>query len=633
MNSVSIQSLLFLLIGFHSGFSDKPKLERGKHGYVLPVRSEGLSVHNIFQSGMVMPRDTPIRIWGWSHPGEEVTVTFGGHSGKFVTGENRKWVVTLPAQPASSEAKTMIVESPNSRLSFEDILLGDVWVAGGQSNMQHPLSRVEGGSMEIESANFKGIRLLTVPSIFSNVMVDNFPIVHRAEGGRHVREGFWDPCSPANASSFSAIAYIFARRLHIASEVPIGIIDASRWGTTVETWTPLPALRSLETPSVKASLSEWDKRVADYTPENALKNRVANYNARTENMRKHGRDVSHRKAPTEIPLSPLFNANHPGNGFASMIAPLGGFPIKGAIFHQGFNNSRADADTFYHSVMSAMIPAWRKNFENPEMAFGIISLCTDSAPQTLDNFNESMENMGIYVREAQYKTFLDFYNAGDKNIGFASTYDLRRAWYHPQHKIPAGERIASWALNTQYSKSIQWKPPMIIKMEVLDDRLQLHFDLEVASLESLPIEGFAISGEDRIFHPATAEALTVGKDNRGRVKHNRKVLVLSSPHVPKPIHYRYAWARNPMGNLRAGQVHQRECVLATQRSDNWGARDLPYVSLEGNEEPRELAQKVRAAYRLIDLVRGVKDAEAELKQRRKLLEEEISKNSETSPAN
>jgi sialate O-acetylesterase len=114
--------------------------------------------------------------------------------------------------------------------------------------------------------------------------------------------------------------------------------------------------------------------------------------------------------------------------------------VKGAIFHQGFNNARPDAAAFYHQVFPRMIASWREAFQDSAMPFGIISLCTDGDPQTLENFSERMMDYGIYVREAQYKTFLDLHQAGDRHVGFASSYDQRHAWYHPQNKIPAGEQ-------------------------------------------------------------------------------------------------------------------------------------------------------------------------------------------------
>jgi hypothetical protein len=146
--------------------------------------------------------------------------------------------------------------------------------------------------------------------------------------------------------------------------------------------------------------------------------------------------------------------NRPGNCYASMIAPIAGFQIKGALWHQGFNNALVpNGHVLYYQVFAKMIGAWREAFNDPKMPFGIISLCTEGDPQDLANYLEKVANEGIYIREVQYKTFLDFQKAGDKDVGFASSFDQRRAWYHPQIKIPVGERIAGWALVTQYGKS------------------------------------------------------------------------------------------------------------------------------------------------------------------------------------
>jgi sialate O-acetylesterase len=228
-----------------------------------------------------------------------------------------------------------------------------------------------------------------------------------------------------------------------------------------------------------------------------------------------------------------------------------------------------------------MITAWRAAFNDPEMPFGILSLCTEGEPQTRVNYVEKMANAGPYIREAQYKTFLDFYNAGDKNIGFTSTYDLRRRWYHPQLKIPAGERIARWALATQYGfeREIRWKPPMVKEMKVEDDRILLHMDEVTSSVDDGgPMKGFAIAGEDLKFHPADINHLVTGKDSRGRPQRDMKVLVLTSPMVPKPIHYRYAWGRSPMGNLQAH--HNTDIPVATQRSDSWSMKEI-YEAVTG----------------------------------------------------
>ena len=231
-----------------------------------------------------------------------------------------------------------------------------------------------------------------------------------------------------------------------------------------------------------------------------------------------------------------------------------------------------------------------------------------------------MFNTGIEIRAAQYSTFLDLYRAGDKNIGFASSYDLRRRWYHPQLKLPAGERLARWALATQYGfeKSVQWKPPMLVESKTADGSLLLKMDMDVGDPEDGKIEGFAIAGEDRNFHPADATYVEVGKDNRGRARLDRKQLVLTSKMVPTPIHFRYAWGRNPLANLQA--TGNKDLPFATQRSDSWRAEETPLGVLgEEVELPisRRDRNKIIQALRRQDQQRKTIEAQQLLNQENK----------------
>lgn len=569
-------------------------------------------LHSLFQSNMVLQRDSPIVVWGWADAGETVTVSFGGKEASAESGADRSWKVTLPPLPASSEPRAMVVKSRARTWTLDNVLVGDVWVIGGQSNMQHPLSRVQDGPVEIASANFPAVRLLTVPPMIDDKVKTNFP---RREKGKQP-DGDWDVCSPSSVREFSAIGYIFGRRLHMASQVPMGLIDISRWGTTVEAWTPLAVLEGMETPSVKEQLAKWKERIANYDPQKDLEQRIQRYNRRRVEQSKDDYNP-----PSDLRPGPQVDQNHPGNCYNSFVAPIAGLAVKGAIYHQGFNNARPDAAEFYHAVFPRMINSWRAAFQDPKMAFGIISLCTDGTHQTLENYAECMMNFGIYVREAQYKTFLDFHKAGDSQVGFASSFDLRRAWYHPQHKIPAGERIARWALATQYGfgNTIRWKPPMVTGMEVKDGTILLHLDSGVSpECTGDAIVGFAVAGEDRKYQPATAHCLETGKDSRGRPQLDRTVLVLRSPHVPEPVHYRYAWGRNPMGNLRSAPANERDIPFATQRSDDWAFWEVPYLEPPADKgESRQTQQEIREILRFVDLERRVKDARLALEEEAK----------------
>ncbi len=605
-----LAGLVALLVLSQAGA--KEQVVPGKDRIDVPAIGDGLCLHNLFQTGMVLQRDKPIRIWGWAEPGEKVTVTFGEKIQACTAAADRSWKVELPALPASSEPRTLVVQGKATTLKLEDILLGDVWLLGGQSNMEFPIYKVDGGLLEIASANFKNIRLFTVPQLNGPDEKKSFPRLYQWSDweSNHFRQGYWDVCSPATASQMSAIGYIFARRLHMATQIPIGVIDASRGGTCIETWLPLELLKAINTSEVKAVLSDWDKKVADFNPQKDLEARIKQFNDQTARLKAQGKEIpANRTPPSDLRPGPVNDMNRPGNCYASMIAPIAGFQIKGAIWHQGYNNALVpNGHVMYYQVFAKMIGAWRTAFNDPKMPFGIISLCTEGDPQDLDNYLAKIANEGIYIREVQYKTFLDFQKAGDKNVGYASSFDQRRAWYHPQIKIPVGERIAGWALVTQYGKSssIRWLPPTIQEMKVEGGKIILKMvRFEVDRHNDGPILGFCIAGKDGKFQPAKAEFINPGE---------RGSIVLSSPLVAEPVYYRHAWGRNPLANLKADGI-----PLDTLRNDNFTVADMFEVytgkksatpNVLNGAEVRELTNALKAE----DMKRRLKEAETFIKE-------------------
>ncbi|MGB7346337.1 MAG: hypothetical protein WBD20_19115, partial [Pirellulaceae bacterium] len=375
----------------------------------FPAISESLCVSNLFQSNMVQQRDKPIGIWGWAKAGESVLVSFGGHEQLTTAAEDRSWQVTLPAMSASADPQAMMIKGASKTLKLENVLVGDVWVLGGQSNMEFPLDRVENGQLEIISANYPNIRVLTVPALNGGDKRRAFARLHEWSDwfGRHYRKGDWDVCSPEIVRELSAIGYVFARRIHTASQIPIGVIDASRGGTTVETWTPDEVLREIDSPRVKAVLLEWEQKVAQWDAQADLDQRVERYRRKLEQFAKEGRPMpANETEPVDLRAGPVDDQNRPGNCYASMIGPLEGLQVKGAIFHQGYNNcfNGTQGAVMYREVFPKMIAAWRSAFNDPQMPFGIISLCTEGTAQTLDNYCEMMANPGPFIREAQYQT-------------------------------------------------------------------------------------------------------------------------------------------------------------------------------------------------------------------------------------
>lgn len=587
----------------------------------VPAIGDGLCVSNLFQTNMVLQRDKPIYIWGWAKPGETVTVSFAGETATTTAGKDRAWKVALAAMAANDTPQKLTVRGETETLMLDNLLIGDVWVLGGQSNMEFELAKVENGQLEIVSANFPAIRILSIPHDQGPVERQSFARLHQWSdwSSRHFRKGDWDVCTPEIAKELSAIGYVFARRIHMASNIPIGVIDASRGGTTVETWTPLSVLRKLDSKTTQAKLSQFDAKVMEWNAQDDLNKRIEQHKQWLEKQREEGKQIpaDRLEPPTDLRLGPLGDANYPGNCYAGMIAPLAGLSIKGAIFHQGYNNAfeGSSGAAMYRDVFPEMIKAWRSTFNAPDMPFGILSLCTAGDPQTRDNYCEMMFDAGIEIRAAQYQTFLDLYRADDKQIGFVSTYDLRRRWYHPQLKLPAGERIARWALATQYGfdRQLQWKPPMLGGSEIAGNELRLTLDTEVGDPEEGNIEGFAIAGEDRKFHPANVAYAVKGQDNRGRTQYDRRQLVLTSPMVSQPTQFRYAWGRNPLANLQA--IGNLDLPFATQRSDDWPSEFVPKdVLSEETELPisRGDRGKIIQVLREQDEMRRIEEAKAVL---------------------
>ena len=590
-------------------------LERGKDRIDTPAIGSGLCVHNLFQSNMVVQRDKPIPIRGWAAPGETITVSFGGNGKSATTAAaDRSWKVELPAMPASAEPRTIIVQGKDETIELTNILVGDVWLLGGQSNMEFELAKLEEGPLEIISANFDQIRLFTVPQQNGPETRKAFPRQHQWSSffNRHFRQGYWDVCSPDTVAEMSGIGYVFGRRLHMATRVPIGLVDVSRGGTSLVTWTPLEVLRKIDTPEVKSTLEEWDKKVAEFDPKKDLENRIQQYNNWAANLKAQGKPIpADRKPPTDLLPGPASDMNRPGSLFAATLTTIAGLPVKGAIWHQGYNDAlMPNGHKLYARVFPEMIQAWRTAFHDPAMPFGIITQETQDQPQTLENFLPPMVDEGVYIREVHYQTFLNLRKAGDQNIGYASCFDLHRAWYHPQIKVPVGERIAKWALATQYGKTIRWLPPQLQEVKADNGKLILKLDTWAIPFHDGPIQGFAIAGKDGRFQPAQAEWLDKN-DGKGQPDWERSIIVLSSDLVPEPVYFRYAWARNPLETLKSGD--RSNLPFDTQRNDPFTLADL-YQIYTGRKpstpgvlhrgETRELVEALKAE----DMKRRIEEA-------------------------
>ncbi len=300
-----------------------------------------LGDHMVFQQGM------PIVVWGWGKPGEEVKVSLDGMERKGKVYADGKWMVKLPARPAGGPYEVKIT-SGEDEITLKDVLIGEVWVCSGQSNMEWPVAASNNAQEEISRANYPQIRLFTVPHATSLVPQENC-------GGR------WEVCSPNTVGGFSAVAYFFGREIHEKLKVPIGLIHTSWGGTPAESWTDLETLRS--DPDLTPLLERIPKESTNLNP--------------------------------WIPTA-LYNA---------MIHPLLPFRIRGAIWYQGESN--ADRAYQYRKLFPVMIEGWRRNWKEGDFPFLFVQLANFMARQP-----EPTESAWAELREAQLLTLKTVPNTG-----------------------------------------------------------------------------------------------------------------------------------------------------------------------------------------------------------------------------
>ena len=324
--------------------------------------------------------------------------------------------------------------------------------------MEFELARWTTAMLEIVSANFPEIRLLTMPQGKGFDSVASFERLHEWSdwSSRHFRKGDWDVCSPETVREFSAIGYVFGRRLHMAAGVPIGLIDASIGGTTVETWTPEDVVRGIDGRETQGQArASGTRRSPAYDPQADLQKRIAELRAAEEEAcrGRQARCPPTASRPSDLRPGPVADRNRPGYCYASVIRPLEGLAVSGRGVPPGLQQLLRRLGRG-----ADVLPGLREDDHGVAASRSAMPSCRSassrSAPpasrRPASSFLQPMYDVGPLIREAQYRTFRDFRDAGDEEIGFVSSFDLRKSWYHPQIKIPAGERAAKWALATQY---------------------------------------------------------------------------------------------------------------------------------------------------------------------------------------
>lgn len=550
----------------------------------LPASAE-LKIHGIFGSHMVIQRDKPIKIWGWASPGESVSVSFGGESAT-AEATDGSWQVEFPSREANAQGVTLTVSSGDQSISFEDILIGDVWVMNGQSNMAWALSSTSEFDMEAAQADLPLLRRIGIRENESETLQTDIP------ADRIVP---WRVATPETVGSFGSIGFSFASRIQRALGIPIGIIDNARGGASIESL--VPRHKFAEHPKAAAYLAFLEKQIAEFDWDAELERQVARWEQDVARRRERGEDDDRMPPRPTMEDSDSWSvvgrtSNDAATCYNGMFGVFKGLNIKGVLFHQGFNNALPQVcrPKRYRVLMKLMIEGWREDFNDPNLPVGVIEFCAAGIPQTRENFEVWSHAGAAYIREAQRLSVEDLNDP--ENIGFIPGYDVQYPLLHPPLKMTHGVRAARWALATVYqhrfgNNTVNWETAELVSAERHGDRMILTFDKPVMPHNmSLTVEGFSIADASGRFHMAHA-AQPLSRDdgiwNSARNIDGTRVHVWS-PLVSEPVAVRYAWSASPMGNLK---INGREWLpLQSFRTDEWDwpESDDPAETLVGRAE-------------------------------------------------
>jgi sialate O-acetylesterase len=445
----------------------------------------------IFGDNMVLQQQMKIPVWGWAKPGAKVTVRFAGQEKTTVAAADGKWLVRLGKFKATFQPQTLTVEQGMETKIFSNVLIGEVWLASGQSNMEKPIGNQPGqkptfnAEQELAAAEYPNIRIFKIEKALAAAPE---PDLRKFLG--------WLSCASntLDGTKFSAAAYFFGREIHTNLNVPVGLIESSWGGTRIEPWTPPAGFEMV--PSQK----KFANTVINPT------NKIAN------------------TKPTAI-----YNA---------MIAPVAGFALRGALWYQGESNlmgTNEDNDyREYTDKMRALIGGWRKIWGEGDFDFYFVQIapfkyCTGKAHRV--NSPEMLPEFWT-LQSAAARTI--------PHTGMAVTTDLvdNLDDIHPRNKAEVGHRLALLALDETYDKEIKSEGPVFTKMKIVGNQAVLKFDHAkgLRSRDGQPLNWFTISGKDGRFIPA--EAKIVGES-----------VAVSAKEVSQPVAVRFAWDETAQPNL------------------------------------------------------------------------------------
>jgi len=460
----------------------------------------------LFTNGAVLQRDRPIPIWGTAAEGEKVTVTLRDRRATTVA-KGGKWAVRLPPMPAGGPYSLAI--TGHNQIILKNILVGEVYLCSGQSNMEWPLALAANGPEAVQEARDPLLHLYIVPRGVSDT-----PVKEAA--------GDWQSCTPESARGFSAVAYAFGRSLRRTLSAPVGLIQSAWSATPAQAWTSRDAL--LANPELAPLVSAYEQDKAAYWKA---------VDARDAALQKAPPDPKSRPlpgAPSDLPKVPAnpMRQSSPGVLYNSMIAPLIPYGIRGVIWYQGESDTGAAYQ--YRTLFPALIGNWRRDWKQGDFPFLFVQL----AP-FMGRREGPRESAWAELRDAQLLTSRTVANTGMAVItDLGDEIDL-----HPRDKQTVGERLALLARMLVYNQDVEASGPIYDSMQVEGDKIVLHFQHIGGGLEARGgqnLADFTIAGEDAAFFAAAAVI-------RG------DTVVVSAPQVAHPVAVRYGWADYPQGNL------------------------------------------------------------------------------------
>ena len=473
--------------------------------------SAQVSLPKILSSHMVMQRDLPVHVWGMAAPGQSVTVAFRGESRSVKPDPLGHWNAYLKPGAAGGPFTLTVTPgaAPNQSatqppITVDDIMVGDVWVASGQSNMEFPLSRASTAAQDLPKAANPQIRLLMIhkrPAAYAMWDADT--------------DG-WTPSNPETAKEFSAVAWYFARDIAARQHVTIGLIDATWGGTVGESWVRLTALgEDASLAPIFVSRGKMTDDAADAEAEGAYEKR------QMDEAKAAGKPLP------QFPWHPPLNSWGPGLLWNGMIAPLTQLPIRGALWYQGESNSALARVHSYDRVMRTLIEDWRRQWGIGDFPFLYVQI---------SNFKSTPREDWAELREQQVRTL------AMRNTAMAVTIDIGNPDdVHPTDKLDVGLRLARAARAMTYGENIQYSGPMLRQATTETDSIRVWFDhAKGLNAKGGPVTGFEVAGRDGKYMPATATI-------------DGATVIASSPDVPSPVYVRYGWANSPQCDLFNGE--------------------------------------------------------------------------------